>query len=179
MDATLRNNAVKKFNQENKHKIHINMKKIIAVAAAVLMLGSTAWAQNGKAVAEKDVKVNYVKDFQRQVKTATDVTWWQLDSLTYKVTYRDEEQSRQAMVFNNKGSEMHYIVEREYWPAAIKDTVNHLYPKFTIREVWVRKLRGKMTYQAYVARMGGFLWWKKEKEAKTINWEVDGKFIGE
>ena len=155
------------------------MKRIIAVAAAVLMLGGAAWAQDGKSVPEKDVKVNYVKDFQRQVKTASNVAWWQLDSLTYKVTYRDEEQSRQAMVFNGKGSETHYIIERQYWPAAIKDTISHLYPKYSIREVWVRKLRGKMSYQAYVARMGGFLWWKKEKEAKTINWEVDGKFIGE
>ena len=38
-------------------------------------------------------------------------------------------------------------------------------------------MRGKMTYQAYIAKMGGFLCWKKEKESKLVNWEVDGKYI--
>ncbi len=153
------------------------MKKILLFAAAVALLQGSVFAQKLKSVPEKDVKVNYVKDFQRQVKVATDVAWWQVDSLSYKVTYLDEEKSRQAMVFSNKGSEMHYIIEKEYYPAAIKDTVSHLFPKYSIQDVWVRKVRGKMTYQAAIAKKSGFLWWKKLKDYKTLNWEVDGKYI--
>ena len=154
-----------------------NMRKIIAIAVAVLLCQGAVMAQKPKAVAEKDVKVNYVKDFQRQVKDATDVAWFQVDSVTYKVVYLDEEKSRQAMLFSNKGTETHYYVDKQFYPAAIKDTVSHLYPKHSISEVWVRKVRGKMTYQAEIARKSGFLWWKKQKDYKILNWEVDGKFI--
>ncbi len=156
-----------------------NMKKIIALSVAILLCGGAMFAQDLKSVPEKEVTVNYVKDFQRQVKDPTDVAWWKVDSLTYKVTYRDNEGSRQAMVFSNKGSETHYIIESKYTPAAIKDTVSHLYPRHTIQEVWVRKVRGKMTYQASIAKMSGFLWWKKLNDKKVLNWEVDGKYIGE
>ena len=153
------------------------MRKIFAIAAAVVLCQGALMAQNLKAVAEKDVKVNFVKDFQRQEKDATNVQWWMVDSLTYKVVYLDSEKSRQAMVFSNKGSETHYYVDKQYYPSAIKDTVSHLYPKYTIQEVWVRKVRGKMTYQASIAKMSGFLWWKKMTEPLTLNWEVDGKYI--
>ena len=153
------------------------MKKIFALALAVALCGGAAFAQKAKAVAEKDVKVNYVKDFQRQVKDATNVAWWKVDSLTFKVTYLDAEKSRQAMLFNNKGSETHYIIDKQYYPAAVKDTVSHLFPKHTIQEVWVRKVRGKMTYQASIAKKSGMLWWKKLSDYKTVNWEVDGKYI--
>lgn len=154
------------------------MKRIVATLALVALCGGTLIAQNDKAVAEKDVKVNYVKDFQRQVKDATSVAWWQVDSLTYKVTYFDAEKSRQAMVFNNKGTETHYYIDKQYYPAAVRDTVSHLYKGYTISDVWVRKVRGKMTYQARIAKKSGFLWWKKEKDARLLNWEVDGKYIG-
>jgi hypothetical protein len=153
------------------------MKKILLLAAAATLLQGTVIAQNLKPVPEKDVRVNYVKDFQRQVKQATDIAWWQVDSLTYKVTFLDNENSRQAMVFSNKGSETHYIIEKQYYPSAIKDTVSHLFPKHTIQEVWVRKMRGKMTYQARIALKKGFLWWKKVVDTKVLNFEVDGKFI--
>ena len=153
------------------------MKKILMIAAMALLCQGVVFAQKGKAVAEKDVKVSYVKDFQRQVKDATDIAWWQMDTLVYKVTYVDNEKSRQAMVFSNKGSETHYIIEKQYYPAAIKDTVSHMYPKFSIDEVWVRKMRGKMTYQCTIAKKSGMLWWKKMKDWKTLNFEVDGKYI--
>ena len=154
-----------------------NMKKILAIAVAVVLCQGAIMAQKPKAVAEKDVKVSYVKDFQKQVKDATDVAWWQVDSLTFKVTYLDNEKSRQAMLFSNKGTETHYIIEKQYYPTSIKDTVNHMYPKHSIQDVWVRKVRGKMTYQACIAKKSGMLWWKKMSDWKTLNWEVDGKFI--
>ena len=153
------------------------MRKILLFAAAVALLQCNVFAQKAKTVPEKDVKVNYVKDFQRQVKDATDITWYQLDSLTYKVDFYDNEHSHQAMLFSNKGSETHYYVDKQFYPAAIKDTVAHLYSDYKIEDVWVRKVRGKMTYQASVVKMGGFLWWRKVKDSKTLNWEVDGKYI--
>ena len=153
------------------------MRKIFVFAVAVSLFGGSLFAQNLKSVPEKDVKVNYVKDFQRQVKDASNVTWWQVDSLTFKVTYLDAEKSKQAMVFSNKGSETHYIIDPKWCPRAVKDTVASLFPKHTISEVWVRKVRGKMTYQALISRKSGFLWWKKEADFKTLNFEVDGRYI--
>ena len=156
-----------------------NMRKIIAFAAAIALLQGVVFAQNHKSVPEKDVKVNYVKDFQRQVKDATDVAWYQLDENAFKVTYLDSEKSRQAMVFSNKGTETHYYIDKKYCPAAVRDTVNHLFAGYDVTELWVRKVRNKMTYQARIAKKSGFLWWKKETDVKVINWEVDGKYIGE
>ena len=155
------------------------MKKIFALTTAMMLLGGIAFAQGQKAVAEKDVKVNYVKDFQRQVKDATEVAWYQIDENTFKVTYLDAEKSKQAMLFSNKGSETHYYIDKQYYPAAVRDTVSHLFNGYTLSEVWVRKMRGKMTYQARIAKKKGFLWWKKETDPKILNWEVDGKYIGE
>jgi len=156
------------------------MKKIIVLAMALAVCGGAAFAQKEKSVPEKEVKVNYVKDFQRQVKDAVDVAWWQVDSVTYKVTYKEgADGSRQAMQFNNKGSETHFYIDSKWYPSSVKDTVSHLYPKHSIEELWVRKVRNKMTYQARIAKKSGFLWWKKESDVKVLNWEVDGKFIGE
>ena len=150
------------------------MKKIALIAVALLLCQGAMMAQ--KKVAEKDVKVAYVKDFQRQVSEATSVQWWEIDENTFKVTYLDSEKSRQAMVFTNKGSETHYIIE-DHFPMSIQEYVKTNYPKHSITDLWVRKARNKMTYQARIAHKSGFLWWKKEKDVKTLNFEVDGKFI--
>ena len=156
-----------------------NMKKILAFAAALMLLNGVTFAQDYKSVPEKDVKVNYVKDFQRQVKDPTNVVWYQMDENTFKVTYQDAEKSRQAMVFSNKGSETHYFIDTKYCPAAVRDSVNNLFAGYDITDLWVRKVRNKMTYQARIAKKSGFLFWKKETDVKVISWEVDGKYIGE
>jgi hypothetical protein len=153
----------------------LDMKKITLIAVALLLSQGVIFAQ--KKVAEKDVKVSYVKDFQRQVKDPTNVQWYQIDENTFKVSYLDFEKSRQAMVFSNKGMETHYIIESKYWPLSVKEYVSANYPKFSITDLWVRKARNKMTYQTRIARKSGFLWWKKEKEVKILDFEVDGKFI--
>ena len=150
------------------------MKKITLFAVALLLSQGLLFAQ--KKVAEKDVKVSYVKDFQRQVQNPTNVEWWQIDENTFKVTYRDFEKSRQAMVFSSKGMETHYIIE-DHFPLSITNYIKTNYPKYTITDLWVRKARSKMTYQARIARKSGFLWWKKEKDAKVLDFEIDGKFI--
>lgn len=155
------------------------MKKIVAATIALVLLGGTLFAQNIKAVPEKDVTAKFVKDFHNQQKDASDVAWWQIDSLTFKVTFLDADKSRQAMILSNKGTETHFFIDKKYYPAAIRDTVSHLFPDFTIDDVWVRKVRNKMTYQAKIVKMGGFLWWRKVKATKLLNWEVDGKYIGE
>ena len=152
------------------------MKKIIITAALALLVAGGAAAQ--KAIPEKEVKVNYVKDFQRQEKNATEVQWWRVDSLTYKVTFRDAEKSRTAMLFSNKGMETHYFIE-DHSPHAILDTLASLYPGYSVKDVWVRKVRNKMTYQACIVKKSGFLWWRKESDPKVLNFEIDGRFIGE
>lgn len=152
------------------------MKKIALIAALFFLSSGVLFAQ--KAVNEQDVKINYIKDFQRQVKDATDIQWWQIDDNTFKVTFRDEEKSRQAMVFSNKGMEVHYIVEdSKYYPKAIVEYIESNYDGYDIKELWVRKARNKMTYQVTVTKTSGFLFWKKESDPKTLNFEVDGKFI--
>lgn len=150
------------------------MKKIAIIVAAVLLSQGVLMAQ--KKVAEKDVKVAYVKDFQRQVKDPTNVEWYQIDENTFKVTYRDNEKSRQAMVFSNRGMETHYYIE-DHYPMSIVNYVKTNYPKHSVTDLWVRKARNKMTYQARIAHKSGFLWWKKEKDVKILDFEVDGKFI--
>jgi hypothetical protein len=155
------------------------MKKILAFVAALMLLQGVSFAQDYKSVPEKDVKLSYVKDFQRQVNNATNVEWYQVDENTFKVTYLDAEKSRQAMVFSNKGSETHYYIDTKYCPAAVRDTVNNLFTGYDVTDIWVRKVRNKMTYQARIAKKSGFLFWKKETDVKVLSWEVDGKYIGE
>lgn len=150
------------------------MKKITLITLTVLMSQGFLFAQ--KKVAEKDVKVSYVKDFQRQIQNATSVVWYQIDENTFKVTYLDAEKSRQAMVFSNKGIETHYIIE-DHYPLSIVNHVKENYPKHKITDLWVRKMRNKLTYQARIAKKSGFLWWKKESDVKVLDYEVDGKFI--
>ena len=144
-----------------------------------MLLNGITFAQDYKSVPEKDVKVNYVKDFQRQVKDPTNVEWYQMDENTFKAIYLDSEKSRQAMVFSNRGSETHYFIDKKFYPSCVRDTVNNLYNGYNVTDVWVRKVRGKMTYQARIAKKSGFLFWKKETDVKILNWEVDGKYIGE
>ncbi len=150
------------------------MKKIALIAMALLLSQGALMAQ--KRVAEKDVKVSYVRDFHRQVKESSNVEWYQMDENTFKVTYLDNEKSRQAMVFSNKGMETHYIIE-DHYPQSITSYIKANYPKYTIEMLWVRKARNKMTYQSHIVLKKGFLWWKKVKDEKVLNFEVDGKFI--
>ena len=150
------------------------MKKIAIIAVALLLCQGALMAQ--KKVAEKDVKVSFVKDFQRQVKDPTNVEWYQIDENTFKVTYLDFEKSRQAMVFSNKGMETHYIIE-DHYPQSITSYIKANYSKHSIDLLWVRKARNKMTYQVSITKTSGFLFWKKESDPQILNFEVDGTFI--
>lgn len=156
------------------------MKRIIAIAL-VLFLGQTVvFAQKEKAVKEADVPARYVKDFQNQAKDAQGITWTMaLDSSAYMASYTDSEGNKMAMRFTSKSTETRYYIEPQYYPHAIKDSVHNLYPTHKISCVYARSLRNKMSYQARIVKMKGFLWWKKETNVKILSFETDGKMIEE
>ena len=151
------------------------MKKILAFVLAVAICGGTVFAQKLQKIDEKDVKVSYVKDFQSQVKDPTNVVWWRVDSLTFKVTYLDNENSRQAMLFNNKGSETHYYYDEP--THAMKKYVAENFAGYQFGDVWARKQRNKMTLQAEIYKKSGFLFWRKESDRRVLDFELDGKII--
>ncbi len=155
------------------------MKQIIVFAVAVLFCQTALFAQKPKEVAEKDVAVRYVKDFQTKAKDATNVKWYKIDSLTYRAVYTDAEGDPVALLFNNKGFETHYFVSNEHCPAAIKDTVKNQYRGYNIGEVYIRKVKGSYSYQVCIAKKKGFLWWKRETDPKTLNFDTSCKFLGE
>ena len=156
------------------------MKRIIAIAL-VLFLGQTVvFAQKEKAVKEADVPARYVKDFQNQAKDAQGITLsMALDSSAYMASYTDSEGNEMAMRFTSKSTETRYYIEPQYYPHAIKDSVHNLYPTHKISCVYARSLRNKMSYQARIVKMKGFLWWKKETNVKILSFETDGKMIEE
>jgi len=154
------------------------MKRLFALIA-ILFLGQTlVFAQKEKAVKEAEVPARYVKDFQNQAKDARNISWTMaLDSSAYMASYTDNEGNRMAMRFTQKSSETRYYIEPQYYPHAIKDSVHSLYPSHKIDCVYARSLRNKMSYQARVVRLKGFLWWKKETDVKVLSFETDGKMI--
>jgi len=154
------------------------MKKILIIAALVAMSHSMLYAQKELSIKEADVPVRYVKDFQNQNKEAKNVSWTVTsDSVYYMATFTNTDGDLQAQRFSNHGTETRYFIDPQYYPHAIKDTVASRYPSHKITCVYIRNLKGKMTYQARIARMKGFLFWKKETEIKTIAFETDCKMI--
>ncbi|MCQ2282276.1 MAG: hypothetical protein MJZ99_06600 [Bacteroidales bacterium] len=154
------------------------MKKILVLVALIALSQTLVFAQKEKSVKEADVPVRYVKDFQSQEKEAQNVAWTMtLDSSAYMATFNNADGDKQAIRFTSKSSETRYYIDSQYYPHAIKDTVASQYPKHKITTVYIRNLKGKMTYQARIARMKGFLFWKKESEAKVISFETNCKMI--
>ena len=145
------------------------MKKILVLAALVVMSQAVVFAQKEKTVKEADVPVRYVKDFQNQASDAQNVVWTMaLDSV---------DGDKQAIRFTTKTSETRYYIEDKYIPHAIKDTVAHQFPKHKISEVYIRNLKGKMTYQCRIYQNKGFLFWKRETNVKIISFETNSKII--
>ena len=140
------------------------MKKILIIAALVAMSHSMLYAQKELSIKEADVPVRYVKDFQNQ-------------SVYYMATFTNTDGDLQAQRFSNHGTETRYFIDPQYYPHAIKDTVASRYPSHKITCVYIRNLKGKMTYQARIARRAGFLFWRHDTEVKTVSFETDGKMI--
>lgn len=154
------------------------MKKILLLAALIIMGQTVVFAQKEKSIKESDVPVRYVKDFNNQAKDAQNVAWTvNADSSAYMATFNNADGDKQAIRFTTKTSETRYYIDNMYVPHAIKDTVAHQYPKHKFTDVYIRNLKGKMTYQARIARSKGFLFWKKEAEVKVLSFETDGKMI--
>lgn len=154
------------------------MKKLF-LFVALLMLGQTAvFAQKEVSVKEASVPVRFVKDFNNQAKDAQNPTWTMApDSSAYMVTFSSADGDRQSIRFTTKSTEKRYYVEPQYYPHAILDTVANSYPKYRITNLYIRDLKGKMTYQCRVAQMKGFLFWRKEAGAKQLSFETNGKMI--
>ena len=154
------------------------MKKILAIAVLMIMSQTLVFAQKEKAVKEADVPIRFVKDFQNQAPEAQNVAWsMTTDSVEYVATFMTNEGDKQSIRFSNKGTETRYYVESQFYPRSIRDSVEHLYPKHKIKEVYIRNLKRKMTYQCEIYRPKGFLFWKKETERKLLSFETDGKMI--
>ncbi|MBQ9417622.1 MAG: hypothetical protein IJU19_03480 [Bacteroidales bacterium] len=153
------------------------MKRILIAAMALTLGCGQLMAQKETPLTEKDVDINYVNDFQRQQPGAKDVVWWRAGEDSFRATYIDAEGSQQAMVFSPRGTETLYYVDTKYCPRAIADTVARQHPGYEVDKVWVRKVRGKYTYQAQIATWRGMLWWRKKADAKVLEFEIDGKQI--
>lgn len=154
------------------------MKKILLLAALIAMSQTMVFAQKELSIKEAGVPVRFAKDFQNQNKEAKDVSWTVTDdSVYYMATFTNADGDRQAQRFSNHGTETRYFIDEQYYPHAIKDTVAHRFPSHKISCIYIRNLKGKMTYQARIARKTGFLFWKKETDVKTVSFETDGKMI--
>ena len=136
------------------------------------------FAQKEKNVKESDVPVRYVKDFQNQAKDATNASWTMaVDSSAYMVTFINSDGDKQAIRFTPKRTEERYYIEEKYYPHDIRDSVASMFPKHKITCIYVRNLKGKMTYQCRIARKKGFLFCKKETDVKVISFETSCKII--
>ncbi len=160
---------------KKQNKIH-NMKKIIILSLVILLSGSMGFAQKAKTVAAKDVPERYTRDFVSKSKGAKDPVWTLVDSSVYDATYVNEQGNKMAIRFSPKGTETRWFIEPKWYPHAITDTIAHNYPKYKITELYALMIKNKMTYQTRIARKSG-LFSKKEKNAKLINFETDGKLI--
>ncbi len=156
------------------------MKRILVILVAVLFAQTTLFAQSGKSVSEKDVPERFVKDFQRQIKNATNVKWYMVDSLVYDAYFVNEGGTKSACRFSSKGTETRWYVEEKYYPHAIVEMVESMHPGYSIKELYALQIKNKVTYQALVGKKKGFLFFRKTwKNMRYMNFETDGKFIDE
>jgi hypothetical protein len=155
------------------------MKKIALLAAMLLTFVGTMTAQNAKAIAEKDVPSRNVIDFQRQSLDARSVTWYQFDSVTYEVRFIDGDDNLEAIRYSPSGTETRYYIDMKYCPQSIKDSISKNYSGFDVTDFCAKTARRNTTYEVRISKKSGFLFWRKEKEVKYLNFETTGEFIGE
>lgn len=154
------------------------MKKLFLFVVILALGQATVFAQKEVSVKESAVPVRYVKDFNNQAKDAQSAAWTMVaDSSAYMVTFTNSDGDRQSIRFTSKSTEKRYYVESQYYPHAILDTVANSYPKYKIKNLYIRDLKGKMTYQCRIAKMKGILFWRKEASAKLLSFETNGKMI--
>ncbi|MBR1793049.1 MAG: hypothetical protein IJ764_05355 [Bacteroidales bacterium] len=154
------------------------MKKIVVLLLVMAAFGGLTYAQRSS-VAEKDVPSRMVIDFQRQQLDCRNISWYKLDSASYEVEFIDGDDARQSIRYTPRGTETRYFVDIRYCPGSIKDTIKHRFPKFKLTELSVRSTRRTSAYEARIARTTGILFWKKEREARFLNFDTSGKYLDE
>ncbi len=154
------------------------MKKILILAAAILLSQTLLFAQSGKSVQQRNVPERYVKDFNKKAEKPSKVSWQMIDSLVYEARYTNASETECAMRFSPKGSETRYFVDTKYYPHAITDSVANNHPGYKIKELYILEIKNKCTYQVLIGKSKG-LFSKKWKNMRYMNFETDGKFIDE
>ena len=156
------------------------MKKILAIAVAILLGQTVLFAQSGKVVSEKDVPERYVKDFKRQVQDVKSVEWQIVDTLVYDALFTNENGTTTSMRFSPKGTETRWFIEEKYYPHAILNKLQELHPGYKVKELYALQIKNKVTYQVLAGQRKGFLFFpKKWKHMRLLNFETDYKFIDE
>ena len=150
------------------------MRKILAIIAIALVSQTVAFGQKAKDVSEKEVPERFVKDFQKRYPEAKAAKWSQLDSLIYDVNFENNTMDM-LLRFSNKGVETYWNVDMKYAPAKIKTYIEEKYPKYKLQKVSIVDIRNKKTYRADINKK--FL--LRTKDAKVLNFQIDGKFIDE
>lgn len=154
------------------------MKKIFTIVALMLLCQGFLLAQTATPTSENKVDSKYVKDFQKKAPGAKDVKWFQYaDNKTFRVNFVSEENERQAILFSAKGTETFFYIEEEYIPQTIKKYLADNYAKYSLTDFYAAKSTKTIVYRARIAKKSGFLWWKKDTNAKLVNFSIDGKFI--
>lgn len=154
------------------------MKRILTIAALLLMCNMAAFAQNGKSVNEKDVPERYVKDFHRQAQDVDKVQWEFIDSMVYDAYYVNASGTQTAIRFSPKGSETRWYIEPKYYPHAIMDYIATAHPNYKVKDLYLISIKNKTTYQVLAGKRKG-LFIKKWRNMMYLNFETDGKFIDE
>ena len=154
------------------------MKKILALAAAVLLSQTLLFAQSGKSVSTKDVPERYVKDFNRLTSNATDADWYMVDTLVFDAYYTSANGNKSSLRFSPKGTETRWYINEKYYPHTVVNQIHESHPNFKIKELYILSIKNKSTYQVLVGQRKG-LFTKKWKNMRLMNFETDGKFIDE
>ncbi len=154
------------------------MKKILTLAAAILLSHSLLFAQSGKSISEKDVPERYVKDFNRLAAGASSADWYMVDTLVFDAYYTSANGNKSSLRFSPKGTETRWFINEKYYPHAVVSQVQQMHPTYKIKELYILSIKNKSTYQVLVGQRKG-LFTKKWKNMRLMNFETDGKFIDE
>ena len=154
------------------------MKKILILAATMMLAQTMVFAQSGKSVSEKDVPERYVKDFTRLASEAKNVDWRLIDTLVYDANYVNESGTKTAYRFSPKGTETRWYIEEKYYPHAILEKIKESHPGYKVKELYALQIKNKVTYQVLIGQRKGFFT-KKWKNMRLMNFETDYKFIDE
>lgn len=154
------------------------MKKIFALAVAVLLSQTLLFAQTGKNVQEKNVPERYVKDFNKNADSPKNVQWTLIDSMVYEAHYTSGSDNECAIRFSPKGLEKRYYIDSRYYPHSIMDSISANHPGYKVKELYILEIKNKSTYQVLIGKRKG-LFVKKWRNMRYMNFETDGKFIDE